>query len=277
MEKLSDVKSFGGRQMRFKHRSAVLGCDMIFAVYLPPQAETGKVPVLWYLSGLTCTDENFVNKAGAQRYAAARGIALVAPDTSPRGIGIAGEDESWDFGTGAGFYLDATKDPWSGSYRMYSYVVDELPKLVFAELPLLEAKQSITGHSMGGHGALTIALKNPGRFQSCSAFAPICNPMDCPWGHKAFGGYLASKDEGSAYDACALVSAYQGPDLHLLVDQGSSDSFLKEQLKPEALQAACAKAGVALELRMQDGYDHSYFFISSFIGDHIDHHAKFLV
>ncbi|MGE3928357.1 MAG: S-formylglutathione hydrolase, partial [Lautropia sp.] len=250
------------------------GTPMRFGVYLPPLASERRVPVLYWLSGLTCTEENFVVKAGAQRAAAELGVAIITPDTSPRGLGYPGEDERYDFGTGAGFYVDATEAPWSRGYRMYSYVADELPALVAAHLPVDPQRAGIFGHSMGGHGALTIALKHPDQFRSVSAFAPICSPMRCPWGELALSRYLG--DDRAAwrdYDATALIAArgWRGP--KILVDQGTADNFLAEQLKPELLEAACASAGVPLELRRQDGYDHSYFFIATFIADHLRFHA----
>lgn len=275
-EQLAANRSFGGWHRRFRHRSAVLGCDMVFAIYLPPQAEAGPVPVLYWLSGLTCTDENFMQKAGAQRLAAELGIAIVAPDTSPRGTGVPGDpDGAWDFGLGAGFYLDATEEPWRRHYRMYEYVVEELPALVEAHFPVSDAR-SISGHSMGGHGALVCALKNPGRYRAVSAFAPIANPSACPWGEKAFARYLgADRARWLEWDACALIAGATER-LPLLVDQGEADGFLAEQLRPEALRAACTAAGHPLNLRLQPGYDHSYYFIASFIGEHIAWHAAAL-
>lgn len=271
MERIAQSKSFGGWQQRYRHRSAVLDCDMIFAVYLPPAAEQGPVPVLYWLSGLTCTDENFVTKAAAQREAAELGVAIVAPDTSPRGDQVA-DDESWDLGQGAGFYVNATQQPWAPHYRMYDYIVDELPG-VLGDLPLDLERAGIFGHSMGGHGALTIALKNPGRYRSVSAFSPICAPMRCPWGEKAFTAYLGEDREAwREWDTTELIATAQER-LPLLVDQGEADSFLVEQLKPELLEEACAAHGHPLTLRRQPGYDHSYYFISSFIGDHLRHHA----
>jgi S-formylglutathione hydrolase len=248
---------------------------MRFGVFLPPQAEARRVPVLYWLSGLTCTEENFIVKAGAQRVAAQLGLALVVPDTSPRGLKIPGEAESWDFGLGAGFYVDATQPPWSSGYRMYSYVAKELPELVASSFPVDAKRSGLFGHSMGGHGALTIALKNPEYYKSVSAFAPISSPMRCPWGEKALNGYLGP--EGAAwreYDATALLEdrGWRGPSL--LVDQGTSDSFLQTQLKPELLEEACRRARVGLELRLQEGYDHSYFFIASFIEDHLRFHSR---
>ncbi|EEB77376.1 S-formylglutathione hydrolase [marine gamma proteobacterium HTCC2148] len=277
MEKIGENICFGGRQLRYGHASEVLGCEMNFSIYLPPQAEQGKVPVLYWLSGLTCTDENFVTKAGAQRYAAEHGIAIVAPDTSPRGEGVPDDPEAaWDFGLGAGFYVNATQSPWSQHYRMYDYVVTELPALLKAQFPVDEARMAISGHSMGGHGALTIALKNPGRFKSVSAFSPICSPLRCPWGEKALGMYLGDdRATWAEHDSCALM-AHVEEKLPALVDQGDADNFLQEQLKPELLQEVANSVGYPLELRMQPGYDHSYFFIASFIGEHIAFHASHL-
>ncbi len=277
MEKIGENICFGGRQLRFSHASDVLACEMNFSIYLPPQAEQGKVPVLYWLSGLTCTDENFVTKAGAQRYAAEHGIAVVAPDTSPRGEGVPDDPEgAWDFGLGAGFYVNATQPPWAQHYRMYDYVVTELPALVADQFPVDEARMAISGHSMGGHGALTIALKNPGRFKSVSAFSPICSPLHCPWGEKALGMYLGEDRKAWAeHDSCALMAQVEEK-LPALVDQGDADNFLQEQLKPELLQEVADSVVYPLELRMQPGYDHSYFFIASFIGEHIAFHASHL-
>ncbi|MEH6588071.1 MAG: S-formylglutathione hydrolase [Halioglobus sp.] len=277
MEKIGENLCFGGRQLRYSHASEVLGCEMNFSIYLPPQAEQGKVPVLYWLSGLTCSDENFVTKAGAQRYAAEYGIAIVTPDTSPRGEGVPDDPEgAWDFGLGAGFYVNATQAPWSQHYRMYDYVVTELPAMVAQHFPVDDTRTAISGHSMGGHGALTIALKNPGRFKSVSAFSPICSPLNCPWGEKALGMYLGD-DRGAwaEHDSCALMAGVEEK-LPALVDQGGADNFLEEQLKPELLEAAANAVGYPLELRMQPGYDHSYFFIASFIGEHIAFHAAHL-
>jgi S-formylglutathione hydrolase len=250
---------------------------MTFAVFLPPQAEAERVPVVYWLSGLTCTDENFVTKAGAQQYAAEHGIAVVAPDTSPRGDGVPDDpEEAYDFGLGAGFYVNATQAPWSEHYHMYDYVVQELPELVNANFPVDPERQAIFGHSMGGHGALTIALKNPGRFRSVSAFAPIVAPTQVAWGHKALGNYLGPDREAwKDYDACELI-ATATERLPLLVDQGDADQFLEEQLKPELLEAACKAHDHPLTLRMQPGYDHSYFFMASFMKDHFAHHAEAL-
>lgn len=277
LENISCQKSFGGWHKRYRHRSSSLNCDMVFAVYLPPQAEQGeKLPVLYWLSGLTCTDENFMQKAGAHRLAAELGLIIVAPDTSPRGPGVPDDpDAAYDFGLGAGFYLNATREPWAKHYRMYDYVVDELPALIEANFPV-SGKRGISGHSMGGHGALVCALKNPGRYQSLSAFAPIANPADCPWGEKAFSGYLGNdRSRWREWDACALIAQAQER-LPILVDQGDRDDFLANQLKPDSLEAAAKAADHPLTLRIQPGYDHSYYFISTFIDDHLRHHAKAL-
>jgi len=274
-ELISSNKSFGGWLKRYKHVSASTKTEMIFAIYLPPQAQNGPVPVLYWLSGLTCTDENFTQKAGAQRMAAELGMAIVCPDTSPRGTDFPGEHDSYDFGSAAGFYVTATNPPWNENYNMYDYVVSELPNLIEAHFPVTD-KRAISGHSMGGHGAIICALKNPGRYQSLSAFAPISNPVNCPWGEKAFSGYLGDdKEAWKAWDSCELVEN-ASEKLPMLVDQGEGDDFLKEQLKPEALKAAFDKAGYPIEHRIQPGYDHSYFFIASFIEDHLKHHAKAL-
>ena len=273
LSKLSETYCFGGRQLRFSHASDACSCDMTFAAFLPEQAATGPVPVLIWLSGLTCNDENFTQKAGAQRYAAEHGIALIAPDTSPRGDGVPDDpDGAYDFGLGAGFYVNATEAPWATHYRMYDYITADLPAAL-AGLPVDLSRTGISGHSMGGHGALTIALKNPGGYKSVSAFAPIVSPLNCPWGHKALGGYLGTdQTTWSAHDTVSLIA--DAPErLPLLVDQGLADGFLEEQLKPELLRDACTKAGHALELRLHENYDHSYFFIATFIGDHIRHHA----
>ena len=274
METVSEQRCFGGVQGIYSHVSRETGTPMRFSVYAPPAAEAGAVPVLWYLSGLTCTEENFTVKAGAQRYAAEHGVMLVAPDTSPRGAGIDGEDDDYDFGTGAGFYVDATEPPWNQNYRMYSYVTRELPELVFDRFPGDPARQGITGHSMGGHGALTIGLGNPGTYGSISAFSPICAPMRCPWGQKALQGYLGDdRETWRAHDATELVIAGT-PGGEILVDQGDEDGFLDEQLKPELLVAACEAAGQPVNVRMQPGYDHSYHFVATFIGDHVRFHAE---
>ncbi len=279
-ETLSRHAAFGGVVSFHRHASAETACDMRFALFLPPQAERRKVPLLWYLAGLTCTEETFMIKAGAQRVAAELGIALVAPDTSPRGVPLPGDSDHWDFGVGAGFYLDATERPWSKHYRMYSYIAEELPALVQAHFAIDARRQGIFGHSMGGHGALTIALKNPGRFLSVSAFAPIAAPMQCPWGQKAFNGYLGGDREGwRAYDASELIRSLPGIEGRppLFVDQGLSDSFLDVQLLPDRLEKACADSGYPMTLRRHPGYDHGYYFISTFIEDHLRHHARALL
>lgn len=268
-------KCFDGIQAIYSHFSTETTCTMRFSIFTPPQAATAKVPVLYWLSGLTCTEENFMTKAGAQRLAAKFGLVLVVPDTSPRGLGIAGETETYDFGEGAGFYLDATQTPWSKGYRMYTYIRKELTALIASHFPVDITRTGIFGHSMGGHGALTMALKDPDYFTSVSAFAPICSPMHCPWGEKAFTRYLGSdRNQWKTYDATALVMerGWNGP--ALLVDQGTSDPFLESQLMPWRLDQACQTANIPLELRMQAGYDHSYFFIASFMEDHLRFHAR---
>jgi S-formylglutathione hydrolase len=277
MQHLSSTKIFGGQQSQYKHQSASLNCEMVFSVYMPPQASNSKVPVLYWLSGLTCTDQNFVTKAGAQRYAAKHGIAIVCPDTSPRGYDVADDaDGAWDFGLGAGFYVNATQAPWSDHYRMYDYVVDELPELINAHFEIDAQRAAICGHSMGGHGALTIALNNTDKYKSVSAFSPIVSPLNCPWGEKALGNYLgADKSTWGRYDTCSLIMS-AGPQLPILVDQGTDDSFLKEQLKTELLEQASKNAAYPMSVRYQPGYDHSYYFISSFIGEHVAFHAKHL-
>ena len=274
MQKIESHASFGGTQDVWQHASSTLGCDMKFAVYLPPQAASGPCPVLYWLSGLTCTEQNFVTKAGAQRYAAEHGLILVAPDTSPRGDGVP-DGDGYDLGLGAGFYLNATRAPWDTHYRMHDYVVDELPALVDAHFPTTTGR-GISGHSMGGHGALVLALRNPGRYRSVSAFSPIVAPSRVPWGQKAFAAYLGDeRDAWKAWDACELVRDASAR-VELLVDQGDADEFLEEQLRPGMLREACEMAGHPLTLRMQPGYDHSYYFIASFIGDHLAHHARAL-
>ena len=274
MQRMSEWKVFDGLQQRYAHASECCGCDMTFSVFLPPEAAAGaRVPVLYWLSGLTCTDENFVVKAGAQRDAAAHGMALVVPDTSPRQVDLPGADESYDFGSGAGFYVDATRPPWSEHYRMYSYVTDELRTLVEASFPVDPARTGIFGHSMGGHGALVMALRQPHVYRSVSAFAPICAPSRVPWGRKAFSGYLGDDTRRwHDYDAVELLRE-RGTAMPLLVDQGDADEFLAEQLRPDLLEEACRSQGVDLRLRRQAGYDHSYFFIATFIGEHIAFHA----
>jgi len=277
MEQIGENRCFGGRQLRFTHPSQTLNCDMNFSVYLPPAAEQDKVPVLYWLSGLTCTDENFVTKAGAQQYAARHGVAIVAPDTSPRGEGVPDDPEgAYDFGLGAGFYVNAVQEPWAEHYRMYDYVLTELPALVADNLPVNGDRAGIFGHSMGGHGALTIALKNPQNYRSVSAFSPICSPLNCPWGEKALGRYIGGDREAwKQYDSTELIRIAQQR-LPMLVDQGGADDFLQEQLKTELLQQASDEADYPITVRMQPGYDHSYFFISSFIGEHIDFHMQHL-
>ncbi|WP_272898560.1 MULTISPECIES: S-formylglutathione hydrolase [Shewanella] len=273
---LSSNKSFGGWHKQYQHRSTVLNCNMRFAIYLPPQAETQKVPVLYWLSGLTCTDENFMQKAGAQSIAAELGIAIVAPDTSPRGDEVA-NDEAYDLGQGAGFYVNATQAPWDKHFHMYDYVVNELPALIEAEFPVTDVR-AISGHSMGGHGALMIALRNPERYRSVSAFSPIVNPSHVPWGQKAFSAYLGGdKTAWQQYDSCALMAASAGSlQLPALVDQGLSDDFLPEQLQPQALLNAAEASGYPLTLNQHLGYDHSYYFIASYIEAHLRFHAKWL-
>lgn len=266
---------FGGVQSVYTHASQATECVMRFGVFLPPQAASGRVPLVYWLSGLTCTEENFIVKAGAQRLAAELGLAIVVPDTSPRGLGIPGEGDSYDFGLGAGFYVDATEAPWSRGYRMYSYITQELSADVAATFPVDPDRTGIFGHSMGGHGALTIALKNPRQYKSVSAFAPIASPMRCPWGLKALSSYLGTdRARWREYDATALIEdrGWTGPPI--MIDQGTKDQFLESQLKPELLQDACLRAGVALDLRLREGYDHSYFFIATFIEDHLRFHAR---
>ncbi|MBE1277105.1 S-formylglutathione hydrolase [Enterovibrio baiacu] len=277
IENISSNRSFGGWHKQYTHASRTVHCDMRFAIFLPPQAsETNKVPVLYWLSGLTCSDENFMQKAGAHRIAAELGIAIVAPDTSPRGENIPDDpDGAYDFGIGAGFYVNATEAPWNRFYHMYDYVVKELPAVIEDHFPVSDVK-AISGHSMGGHGALSIALKNSGLYRSVSAFSPIVNPINVPWGQKALSNYLGEdKSTWGEYDSCALIKK---ADAHLpmLIDQGDADQFLHEQLKPENLLQAAEEVGYPLELRMQEGYDHSYYFISSFIEDHVRFHAKHL-
>jgi len=272
MERIEHRACFGGWQDVYRHDSAALGCAMNFAVYLPPQAEKGRLPVLYWLSGLTCTEQNFIAKAGAQRYAAEHGVIVVAPDTSPRGAGVA-DDPAYDLGQGAGFYLNATQQPWAAHYRMHDYVAEELPALVEAAFPA-NGVRGISGHSMGGHGALTVALRNPGRYRSVSAFAPIVAPAQVPWGERAFTAYLGpDRADWLRYDATELLRT-AAERLPLLVDQGEADEFLATQLRPELLREACAKANHPLTLRLHPGYDHSYYFVASFIGEHIAWHAR---
>ena len=277
MKKVSEYRCFNGRQLQYSHVSAVLNCEMRFGIFLPPQAEKKKVPVFYWLSGLTCTDENFTHKAGAQSIAAELGIALVMPDTSPRGEDVPDDENgAYDFGLGAGFYLNATQAPWSKHYRMYDYIVSELPELIEAEFSV-NGMRSISGHSMGGHGAITIGLKNPDKYRSISAFSPISNPVNCPWGQKALGLYLGDDQEAwAAYDSSELLRRAT-EQLPLLVDQGLADNFLTEQLRPETLDDAATESGYRMTLRRQPGYDHSYFFISTFIEDHLRFHAQHLI
>ncbi len=268
-----------GVQRIYRHDSATIGLPMRFSVFLPREARTARVPALFYLAGLTCTEETFPVKAGAQRFAAEHGLALIASDTSPRGANVPGEADAWDFGVGAGFYVDATREPWSAHWRMYSYVLDDLRETVVSNLPVDGERLGIFGHSMGGHGALVLALRNPEVYRSVSAFAPIAAPMRCPWGEKAFSGYLgADREAWKLYDASELVArAARWFDHGILIDQGMADQFLAQQLNPDVFEAACRAAGQSLTLRRHEGYDHGYFFIQSFIGDHIAHHARVLL
>ncbi|RZC77629.1 hypothetical protein C5167_001794 [Papaver somniferum] len=291
---ISSTKMFGGYNKRYKHFSPTLGCSMTFHIYFPPSPSpshkfphvlmliiklsgTSTVQVLYWLSGLTCSDENFIVKSGAQRAASSEGVALIAPDTSPRGLGVEGEADSWDFGVGAGFYLNATQEKWK-NWRMYDYVVKELPKVLSENFEQIDtSRASISGHSMGGHGALTIYLKNLDKYKSVSAFAPIVNPINCPWGQKAFSNYLGDeKSDWEEYDATCLISKYNNVLATILIDQGEADKFLHDQLLAHKFEEACRKVDVPLLLRLQPGYDHSYYFISTFIDDHIRHHAQAL-
>ncbi|CAL8475064.1 S-formylglutathione hydrolase [Caballeronia sp. S22] len=279
LELVEEHRCFDGVQRIYRHESQTIGLPMRFSVFLPARASSGKVPALFYLAGLTCTEETFPIKAGAQRYAAEHGIALISPDTSPRGADIAGEKDAWDFGVGAGFYVDATREPWARRYRMYSYVTQELRETVLAELPVREDRIGIFGHSMGGHGALVLALRNPDLYRSVSAFAPIAAPSQCPWGVKAFSGYLGDDREAwKHYDASELIKGdaaarFEGG---ILVDQGLADQFLAEQLHPEVLERNALGAGHEVIVRRHEGYDHGYFFISTFVGEHVAHHARVL-
>lgn len=277
LEQIAANQSFGGQQLRYKHQSTSLNCEMTFSVYLPPQAQDRSVPVLYWLSGLTCTDENFVHKAGAQQFAAQFGLAIVCPDTSPRGEGVADDPEgAYDMGLGAGFYINATQRPWAQHYRMYDYVVEELPALINGEFPVDPEAMSISGHSMGGHGALTIALKNPQRYRSVSAFSPICSPINCLWGEKVFSHYLGdNKSDWLRYDSVELVQQ-AGAQLPVLIDQGEADNFLAEQLKTQLLIDMAKQKDFPMTIRMQPAYDHSYFFIATFIAEHLAFHSKFL-
>jgi S-formylglutathione hydrolase len=275
MERIEQHASYGGSQQVWKHASSTLGCEMRFGLYLPEAALRGQAcPVLYWLSGLTCTEQNFITKAGAQEHAARHGLIVVAPDTSPRGAQVA-DDAAYDLGQGAGFYLNATQQPWAAHYRMYDYVVDELPALIEAQFPATD-RRAISGHSMGGHGALVIALRNPGRYRSVSAFAPIVAPSLVPWGEKAFTAYLGGDRKAwEQYDAAELVR-HASERLPLWVDQGAGDEFLESQLQPQRLQAACDAVGHPMELKLRPGYDHSYYFIASFIGEHVVRHAQAL-
>jgi S-formylglutathione hydrolase len=278
-EVISQHRSFGGVVGFYRHDAATTACSMRFAVFTPPQAQQGRVPVLYYLAGLTCTEETFMMKAGAQRIAAELGLMLVAPDTSPRGIKIPGDSDSWDFGVAAGFYVDATEKPWSANYRMYSYVTEELPALIDAGFATDRERQGIFGHSMGGHGALMIALRNPARYRSVSAFAPIAAPKSCPWGQKAFAGYLgADQSKWSAYDATELVAQVKDAARRppILIDQGTADQFLEKQLHPQRFEEAARRVGYPVTLRHQEGYDHGYYFMSTFMEDHLRHHQRTL-
>ena len=278
IQRTESVKEFGGLLNRYTHESDLLDCEMTFSVYLPPQAIKGNVPAIYWLSGLTCTDDNVRTKAGAQRYAAEHGVALIFPDTSPRGDDVEDEADRYDLGKGAGFYVNSVQAPWAKHYQMYDYIVKELPALLEANLPLIPGVKSVTGHSMGGHGALICALKNPDSYKAVSAFSPICNPINCGWGKGCFSAYLGD-DENSwkAYDATELVGA-GAKVADILIDQGLGDEFYDEkQLLPENFQTACDKAGQSVTIRLQEGYDHSYHFISTFIGEHIAYHAKALL
>lgn len=282
VEEIGSNLSFGGQQLRYRHHSNILNCDMTFSIYLPPQAKQAPVPVLYWLSGLTCSDENFVTKAGAQQHAAEYGIAIVCPDTSPRGEGVPDDEESaYDFGLGAGFYINATEQPWATHYQMYDYVVEELPALINAEFPVDGSKVAISGHSMGGHGALTVALKNPERYCSVSAFSPICSPINCPWGQKALSKYIGDESQGhwNSQDTVELVKTADDQlkqSMPVLVDQGDADNFLAEQLNTQLLIDTAEQVGFPMQIRFQSGYDHSYFFIASLIGEHIRFHNNYL-
>ncbi|KAI8877981.1 putative S-formylglutathione hydrolase [Backusella circina FSU 941] len=281
IKEVSKNRAFEGHVIKYEHHSEELGCDMKFNVFLPKESTSKAVPAIYFLSGLTCTEDNFIQKSGALAEAAKYGVALVAPDTSPRGISIEGDSDSWDFGTGAGFYVDATEEKWAKHYRMYSYVVKELTNLIKEQLPIDSERVSIMGHSMGGHGALTIYMKNPSLFKTASAFSPIANPINCPWGQKAFKNYLGADNEESwkQYDAIELLKKHPNERMDILVDVGTADGFLEKELKIDTLKQVVKEYGRESEwnIRYQEGYDHSYFFISSFIADHIKHHTKILL
>jgi len=280
MDTISEHGCFGGKMGFYRHRSSVNACDMQFSVFVPPQAANNKVPVLTFLSGLTCTEETFMIKSGAQRVAAELGLMLISPDTSPRGDDVPDDpDGAYDFGIAAGFYLNATETPWSANYQMYDYLTKELPDIIFSRFPGDANRQGIFGHSMGGHGALTVGLKNPGTFRSISAFAPICSPMNCPWGQKALGNYLGSdRTKWPEYDATELTRQLGDarPQSRILIDQGMDDQYLEQELHPHLFEAACAENSVDLELRRHEGYDHGYYFISTFMEDHLQHHSALL-
>ncbi|CAG2175803.1 unnamed protein product [Oppiella nova] len=277
---VSSSGSFGGKQEVWSHESKELKCKMNFSVYIPPKVKNNagtKVPVLYWLSGLTCTEQNFIIKSGFQKYASEEGIIVVGPDTSPRGVNIEGEDDDYDFGSGAGFYVDSTQDKWKTHYRMYSYVTKELPKMIDQNFPVIKGCQSIFGHSMGGHGSLICALKNPGFYKSVSVFSPISNPVVGKWGQKCLTGYLGNnKKDWEEWDATLLVKKYKGPALNLIVEQGAEDPYLADELYVQNLIDACVGANVAVDYRLHEGYDHSFYFVSTFLGQHIKHHANIL-
>jgi S-formylglutathione hydrolase len=280
IETISETNCFGGKIGLYRHASKANNCDMQFSVFVPPQAAQGKVPVVTFLSGLTCTEENFMVKSGAQRIAAELGIMLVSPDTSPRGEGVADDpDDNYDFGLAAGFYLNATEEPWSRHYHMYDYITSELYNAIFENFPGDPGRHGLTGHSMGGHGALTIGLRNPELYRSISAFAPICSTLHSPWGQKALGYYLGSDTTTwHEYDSCEVAKNIENASAHseILIDQGLDDPFFKEQLRTELFEQACAESGLSLNARYHAGYDHGYYFISTFIEDHLRHHANLL-
>lgn len=277
MHLIESYKTFGGFLQVWEHRSDSLGCPMKFSVFLPSENYGSETPVVTFLSGLTCTHENFTTKAGAYKKAAELGLAIIAPDTSPRGDDVPDDKDSYDFGKGAGFYINAKQAPWAKHYQMETYIAQELFDLIPAHFKLSKSRQSILGHSMGGHGALTLFFKHPEQYKAVSALSPIVAPSEVPWGHKAFAGYLGDNQQlWKDHDACALVAESDKKDVEILIDQGLADTFLNEQLKPELFEAACDKAGQALTLRMHEGYDHSYYFIQTFIDDHLAHHAAYL-